>query len=90
MKAEDLARLEDQLGLNDPLPVQYGKWLGRVLQGDLGMAVTSKRPVADEILDRLPNTLTLMGIAWAVTLHDRHPGRHPLRRASSTPNSTIS
>jgi peptide/nickel transport system permease protein len=68
MKAEDLARLEEQLGLNDPLPVQYGKWLGRVLQGDLGMAVTSKRPVADEILDRLPNTLTLMGIAWAVTL----------------------
>ena len=68
MKAADLAALEAQLGLNDPLPVQYGKWLGRVLQGDLGMAVTSKRPVADEILDRLPNTLTLMGIAWAVTL----------------------
>src|SRR5262249_31948670 len=49
-------------------PVQYGKWLGRVLQGDLGMAVTSKRPVADEILDRLPNTLVLMFVAWGVTL----------------------
>jgi peptide/nickel transport system permease protein len=68
MNAQDLAALEERLGLNDPIPVQYGKWLGRVLQGDLGMAVTSKRPVADEILDRLPNTLILMFVAWGVTL----------------------
>jgi peptide/nickel transport system permease protein len=68
MNAADLAALEEKLGLNDPLPIQYGKWLGRVLQGDLGMAVTTKRPVAAEIVDRLPNTLTLMGVAWAVTL----------------------
>jgi peptide/nickel transport system permease protein len=64
----DLAKLEAELGLNDPLPVQYGKWLGRVLQGDLGMAVTSKRPVSEEILDRLPNTVILMAVAWGVTL----------------------
>ena len=64
----DLAALEEKLGLNDPLPIQYGKWLGRVLQGDLGMAVTTKRPVAVEILDRLPNTLVLMLVAWVVTL----------------------
>jgi len=68
MNAADLAALEEKLGLNDPLPIQYGKWLGRVLQGDLGMAVTTKRPVAIEILDRLPNTLILMAVAWAVTL----------------------
>ena len=68
MNAADLAALEEKLGLNDPLPIQYGKWLGRVLQGDLGMAVTTKRPVATEILDRLPHTLTLMAVAWAVTL----------------------
>jgi len=68
INAADLAALEEKLGLNDPLPIQYGKWLGRVLQGDLGMAVTTKRPVAVEILDRLPNTLTLMAVAWAVTL----------------------
>jgi peptide/nickel transport system permease protein len=68
MNAADLAALEEKLGLNDPLPVQYGKWLGRVLQGDLGMAVTTKRPVAVEILDRLPHTLTLMAVAWGVTL----------------------
>jgi peptide/nickel transport system permease protein len=68
MNPADLAALEQQLGLNDPLPVQYGKWLGLVLQGDLGMAVTTKRPVSVEILDRLPNTLTLMAVAWVVTL----------------------
>jgi peptide/nickel transport system permease protein len=68
IRGEDLARLQQELGLNDPVPVQYGKWLGRVLHGDLGMTVTSKRPVAAEILDRLPNTLTLMGVAWMVTL----------------------
>lgn len=64
----DLAALEEKLGLNDPLPVQYGKWLSRVLQGDLGMAVSTKRPVAEEILDRLPNTVILMAVAWGVTL----------------------
>jgi peptide/nickel transport system permease protein len=68
INAEDRARLEAQLGLNDPLPVQYGKWLGRVVQGDLGMASSTRRPVAEEIRDRLPNTLTLMAVAWGVTL----------------------
>ena len=68
VNAQDMARLEAQLGLNDPLPVQYGKWLGRVIQGDLGMATSTKRPVAVEIRDRLPNTLTLMAAAWGVTL----------------------
>ncbi len=68
MNPEDLVRLEEELGLNDPVYLQYGKWLGRVLQGDFGMAVTSRRPVGDEIMDRLPNTLYLMGTAWLVTL----------------------
>jgi peptide/nickel transport system permease protein len=68
MNPADLAALEEKLGLNDPLPVQYGKWLSRVLQGDLGMSVTTKRPVAEEIMDRLPHTLTLMAVAWGATL----------------------
>ena len=68
INAEDRARLEAQLGLNDPLPVQYGRWLTKVLQGDLGMASSTKRPVAVEIMDRLPHTLTLMAVAWGVTL----------------------
>lgn len=68
MSAEDLARVEASLGLNDPVYVQYGRWLGKVLQGDFGMATTSSRPVSAEILDRLPNTLYLMAFAWGVTM----------------------
>jgi peptide/nickel transport system permease protein len=68
MSAADLAKIEEALGLNDPFYVQYGRWLLKVVQGDFGMATTSARPVSDEILDRLPNTLYLMAIAWAVSL----------------------
>jgi len=68
MSGEDLAALEESLGLNDPIYVQYWRWLENVLQGDFGMAVTSSRSVSAEILDRLPNTIILMGSAWAVTL----------------------
>ncbi len=63
-----MAKLEESLGLNDPFYVQYGRWLGNVLTGDFGMATTSSRPVSAEIMDRLPNTLYLMGISWMVTL----------------------
>jgi peptide/nickel transport system permease protein len=65
---EDIARMEEALGLGDPFYLKYLRWLGRVLQGDFGMAVTSSRPVSDEILDRLPNTLYLMAVAWAISI----------------------
>ena len=68
MSGEDLAALETRLGLNDPFYVQYFRWLGRVVQGDFGMAVTSSQPVVDAIWERLPNTFYLMGTAWIVTL----------------------
>lgn len=64
----DLAALEAALGLNDPVPVQYLRWLGNVLRGDLGQAVIAPEPVLATILDRLPNTFYLMGAAWVVTL----------------------
>ena len=68
LSAEDLARMEESLGLNDPFYVQYGRWLGKIVQGDFGMATTTSRPVIDEILERLPNTLYLMAFAWGITL----------------------
>ena len=64
----DLHELERQLGLHDPVHVQYLKWLGRVVRGDLGETVTSRIPVRQAIWDRLPNTLYLMLTAWLVTL----------------------
>ncbi len=65
---EDLARLREKYGLNDPVPVRYAKWLLNVLQGDWGNSFTSKRPALQEISDRLPNTLLLMGSMFLVTL----------------------
>ncbi len=66
--AEDLARLEAKYGLNDPVHVRYLKWLGNSLQGDFGNSFTSKRPALQEIADRLPNTILLMGVMLIVTL----------------------
>ncbi|KYG30863.1 ABC transporter permease [Alkalihalobacillus trypoxylicola] len=51
----------ERLGLNDPVPVQYMRWLGNVAQGDLGHSFMRKVPVTDMIFERLPNTLLLMG-----------------------------
>lgn len=50
---------KESLGLNDPLPVQYMKWLGRLVQGDLGYSMTSFEPVAKLIGERLGPTLSL-------------------------------
>src|SRR5512136_3014524 len=65
---EDLLRLEQEYGLRDPLPVKYLRWLGNVLRGDWGESMITHRPVLVEITERLPNTLLLSGIAFAVAL----------------------
>jgi peptide/nickel transport system permease protein len=60
---EDLARLRAELGLTEPLPIQYFRWLGHVLQGDLGRSIWTKRPVLGEVLGRFRATLLLTGSA---------------------------
>lgn len=65
---DDLARLEERLGLNAPAHVQYAKWLGQVVRLDFGESLVERRPVIDAIKDRLPNTLYLMLSAWIVTM----------------------
>lgn len=52
-------RARDRLGLDDPLPMQYWKFLSRAVQGDLGTSLLYKQPVSTLIVDRLPQTLTL-------------------------------
>jgi peptide/nickel transport system permease protein len=64
---EDLARLRAQLGLDEPLPIQYARWLGHVLQGDLGRSLWTKRPVLREVLDRLGATLVLTASALVLS-----------------------
>ena len=68
MSAADRAALRERLGLNQPLPVQYFKWLGLVVQGDFGQSFFSKQPVLGMIASRLPLTLTLMITAEICTL----------------------
>jgi peptide/nickel transport system permease protein len=60
---EDLARLRTQLGLDQPLHVQYLHWIGHVAQGDLGRSLWMKRPVLGEVLERFKATLLLTGTA---------------------------
>lgn len=56
---EQIARLRAQLHLNDPLPVQFGRFVWNASHGDLGYSVRSKRPVSAEIRDNVPSTLQL-------------------------------
>lgn len=53
-----------RLGVDQPLHVQYVRWLGAALQGDLGVSFSSTRPVAAMIWERLPATLELMGVSF--------------------------
>lgn len=59
--------LRERLGLNDPMPVQYAKWLGDVLRGDLGRSTSSRQAVSTQLKERIPNTvqvgLTALGVA---------------------------
>ena len=54
------------LGLDQPLPVQYARWLGRVLRGDLGVSARTGEPVWVELRDRFPATLELALAGLAV------------------------
>jgi peptide/nickel transport system permease protein len=68
--AEDIARLRQQLGLEEPLPVQLLRWYARLLSGDLGNSIFLRRPVLEAVVDRLEPTLllTLWGTFIAVLL----------------------
>jgi peptide/nickel transport system permease protein len=55
--------LRVQMGLDKPLPVQYAKWLGQILQGDLGTSWVHKRPVTDIVLPKFATTALLAGTA---------------------------
>jgi peptide/nickel transport system permease protein len=68
MSPADKAALRERLGLNQPLPVQYIKWLGLAVQGDFGKSFFSKQPVLEMISQRLPLTLVLMVTAEICTL----------------------
>src|SRR5215475_786733 len=67
-------QMVDQLrrffGLDQPWHVQYGRWMGQLLQGDLGTSWRTGKPVLSLILERLPVTLelTVLAVAWALVV----------------------
>lgn len=65
---ESVAALRERLGLNESVWVQYGHWLGGLLQGDFGNSLITGQPVTGQILQRLPATLTLAGAGLLVGL----------------------
>ena len=68
MKAEDIVRIQENLGLNEPWPKRYVIWLGNFIHGDLGLSLINQTPVRDRILNVLPNTLLLSGLAFFLAL----------------------
>jgi len=81
--AQTIARLREELRLDDPLPTQFAHYAGGVLRGDLGRSYITGRPIRDDLLERFPKTLQLAGAAMLLAaicgitlgvLAARHPG----------------
>ena len=62
------AQMRTEMGLDRPLPIQYGDWLMRFLHGDMGTSYRSDRPVAAMLLQALPYTLAIAASAMLLTL----------------------
>lgn len=65
---EQLAELREKMGLNDPVLVQYGRYMINLFQGDMGTSYKTKNQVSTEIFSRLPNTAKLAGAATLVSI----------------------
>jgi peptide/nickel transport system permease protein len=65
---EEYDELREVYGLNDPVPVQYGRWLVKVIQGDLGTSIKLKQPVGKILIERLGRTIVLSGSAIVIAI----------------------
>ena len=63
-----IAQIRQQYHLDEPLPMQYGRWMAGVLQGDLGESMRIKQPVAQLVVEKLPVTLQLATMAMLIAL----------------------
>jgi peptide/nickel transport system permease protein len=61
---EQVEAIRADLGLDDPIPVRYGRWLGAAVQGDLGTSLYTSYSVTDALADRLPITLSLVLVSF--------------------------
>ena len=65
---QSLAQLRHALGLDEAIYIQYGKWLGRALHGDLGLSPIVHKPVMELLLPKFGNTLILAGASFALAV----------------------
>jgi peptide/nickel transport system permease protein len=80
--ADYIESKREELGLNDPFLVQYGRWLSGIVQGDFGRSYVHRMDVTEVIGQRLPNTLLLATLSLIITyvlalLMGSYAGRHP-------------
>ena len=68
IQAKDVEEFRQRLGFNDPLTVQYGRFLGRAVRGDFGESLRYRRAALSLVLERLPATLLLAAVAVGLTL----------------------
>jgi peptide/nickel transport system permease protein len=61
-------QMRRELGLDEPAPVRYVRWLGRVVQGDFGYSLAARKPINEMILARMPTTLELVGFALLISI----------------------
>ena len=65
---EQVEELREEMGLNDPVIVQYVRYMVNFCKGDLGTSYATKRPVADEVFSRFPYTFNLSIVAGIVSI----------------------
>ncbi|CBK76695.1 ABC-type dipeptide/oligopeptide/nickel transport systems, permease components [[Clostridium] cf. saccharolyticum K10] len=65
---EQVEELREEMGLNDPAIIQYGRYMVNFVQGDLGTSYSTKRPVAEEVFSRFPYTLNLSIVAGVISI----------------------
>src|SRR5438874_10856664 len=68
IQAKDVNEFRQRLGFNDPLPVQYGRFLAGALRGDFGESLRYKQDALGLVLERLPATLLLAGASLLLTV----------------------
>ncbi|MCC8027283.1 MAG: ABC transporter permease [Clostridium sp.] len=65
---EAIEAMRDEMGLNDNVLVQYGRYLVNLVQGDMGTSYVNKRPVSEEVFSRVPATFKLAAVAAVVSI----------------------
>lgn len=66
--SEEVEKVREELGLNDPIPIQFANYVFRIFKGEFGFSVRTKRPIIDDIKTKLPATMELVILAMLVSL----------------------